>query len=315
MASYAARWAIARLRARVKPRLADMASLEQAAESLNAILPVDAGRPGTARVFGSVSGEWMRPREGGASATLLYLHGGAYFAGSPRLYRPIARAFARRGFAVFTPAYRLAPRHPFPAAVEDAKAAYLALAGEIGGPLVVAGDSAGGGLALALMAALRDAGAPPPKAAALFSPWTDLAVTGPSARGDEARDALFTRRMLKIAARNYLAGAGAREPLASPLYADPHGLPPLLLHVGADEILRDDSVRLAERARAAGVATEIELWPGVPHGWQLGADFMPEARQSLERASAFLRRHIMARRRIAYSCNVIRSPADRPETL
>jgi monoterpene epsilon-lactone hydrolase len=197
-----------------------------------------------------------------------------------------------RGFEVFTPAYRLAPRHPFPAALDDARAAYGALAQKSAGAIVVAGDSAGGGLALSLMALLKAARAPLPKAAALFSPWTDLAVTGASTRENEEKDVVFSRRMLRAAARNYLAGERATHPLASPLYADLSGFPPLLIHVGADELLRDDAIRLAERARDAEVETHVEVWPTVPHGWQLGARFMPEARRSLALAAEFLKRKL-----------------------
>lgn len=281
--SFAARWAAARLRSHVKPRLAAVPDLAAATQILEGAFPASRHEAPLGRL-GGADGDWFETP--GARATLLYLHGGAFFAGSPALYRSITRAFAARGFNVFAPAYRLAPAHPFPAAVEDAHAAYDALACATGGGIVVAGDSAGGGLALALMIALRDDGARLPRAAALFSPWTDLAVTGASARENEGADALFTRKMLKIAARNYLAGASARE--ASPLFADLRGLPPLLLHVGANELLRDDSTRLFERAKAAGVSTELEIWPGVPHGWQLGAGAIPEADASLDAAAAFL---------------------------
>jgi monoterpene epsilon-lactone hydrolase len=243
-----------------------------------------------AQSFGAVPGEWLTPVETPA-ATLLYLHGGAFFCGSPQKYRSIAAFFAGAGFAVFTPAYRLAPEHPFPAALEDVKVAYAALAAERAlQPIVVAGDSAGGGLALSLMGALRDEGLALPRAAALFSPWTDLAVTGQSARLNESKDAVFSRRMLKIAARNYLRDASAKNPLASPLYADLRGLPPLLLQTGADEMLRDDAVRLADRAREAGVEAQLRIWPTVPHGWQLSDGLMPEARESLALAAEFLRR-------------------------
>lgn len=288
MASLQARVASAFLRKSVKPGLVAAASLEEATKILSLRLPDGrTGRVGALR-FERIAGEGFGAETPRARAGLLYLHGGAYFAGSPAIQRPILRAFAAKGFDVFAPAYRLAPRFPFPAAVEDARAAYAALREYCNGPVVVSGDSAGGGLALALLVSLRDAGAALPAAAALFSPWTDLAVTGASARENEIRDALFTRRMLKIAARAYLAGADAKNPLASPLYADLRGLPPLLLHAGEDEVLRDDATRFAERARAAGVGTRLRLWPVVPHSWQLATPYMPEARESLEEAAAFL---------------------------
>ncbi len=238
-----------------------------------------------------VPGELQRPLRGPPIATLLYLHGGGFFAGSPQMYRLVARFFANRQFEVFTPAYRLAPGHPFPAALNDVKAVYAALS-QKGGPIVVAGDSAGAGLALSLMIALKAEGAPLPRAAALFSPWTDLAVTGGSTRENDGKDAFFSRRMLRAAARNYLAGARATEPLASPLYANLSGLPPLLIHVGADELLRDDALRLAKRAQEAGVEANVEVWPVVPHGWQLGVAIMPEARRSLALAADFLKQRL-----------------------
>jgi epsilon-lactone hydrolase len=289
MASVAAHLTSAFLRAWAKPRLAAATDLKEAARVLGLRLPM-LRRPRRLRTqsFGAVCGEWIAPAEP-PIATLLYLHGGAFFCGAPQDYRAIAASFADAGFAVFAPDYRLAPAHPFPAALEDSKIAYTALAELDAQPIVIAGDSAGGGLALSLMIALRDEGLALPKAAALFSPWTDLAVTGESARLNEGKDAVFSRRMLKIASRNYLRGASAKNPLASPLYADLRGLPPLLLHVGADEMLRDDAVRLAERARAAGVETRLQVWSVVPHGWQLFSALMPEAWRSLALAAEFLR--------------------------
>src|SRR5580658_3611543 len=155
--------------------------------------------------------------------------------------------------------------------------------------IVVAGDSAGGGLALSLLLALREAGLPLPAGAALFSPWTDLAATGESIRTNADRCAMFHGPDIGPSARYYLGDTDPRNPLASPLYADLTGLPRLLIHVGADEILRDDSTRFAERARAAGVRVELKIWPVVPHAWQLAPHRVPEARQSLRESAAFLR--------------------------
>jgi len=280
------------LKANVKPALAAARSPAEAAVLLDRRPPDFPDAGGVSRIFGGVGGLWLAAA-GAAKATLLYLHGGAYFAGAPDLYGPVLRAFAEAGFDVFAPAYRLAPANPFPAALDDARAAYAGLRETARRPIVVAGDSAGGGLALAVMIAERDAGGALPCAAVLFSPWTDLAATGPSARENEEKDALFTRLMLRVGARAYLAGASAKEPLASPLYADLAGLPPLLLHVGADEMLRDDSVRLVAQAREAGVEAELEVWPDVPHGWQT-MDACPEARESREKALAFLARNVPA---------------------
>jgi len=161
--------------------------------------------------------------------------------------------------------------------------------------IVVAGDSAGGGLALALLVASRDRGDPLPAAAALFSPWTDLAATGDSIRLNDRRCAMFVGAQIGPGARRYLGGEDPRSPLASPLYADLSDFPPLLIHVGRDEVLLDDSRRLAERARAAGVAVDLKIWPVVPHAWQIAYPAVPEARQSISEASAFLNVAVRAR--------------------
>ena len=244
---------------------------------------------------GGIRGEWVESQQPG-DAILLYLHGGGYFGCSAETHRPITVAFALQGFRVLAPDYRLAPENPFPAAVDDATAAYRGLiaAGHSPRHIVVAGDSAGGGLSLSLMLALRAAAVPLPAAVALFSPWTDLAATGESIRGNAGRCAMFSGPDIAPTARFYLGKADPRNPLASPLYANFAGLPPLLIHVGADEVLLDDSTRLADRARAAGVSVMMKIWPVVPHAWQLAAPLVPEARQSLQEAGEFLRSHLRA---------------------
>ncbi len=243
--------------------------------------------------LGGVPGERVEGPTPG-DIVLLYLHGGGYFGCSAESHRPITVYYALHGFRVFAPDYRLAPENRFPAAVDDAVAFYRALLGA-GYPaerVVVVGESAGGGLTLSLMLALRAAGDPLPAAAALFSPWTDLAATGDSIRTNTGRCAMFIGSDVAASARYYLGDTDPRNPLASPLYADLAGLPPLLIHVGADEVLRDDSTRLAERARAAGVFVELEIWPVVPHAWQLAPHLIPEARQSLRESIAFLRARV-----------------------
>ncbi len=255
-------------------------------------LPVPNDVSYTPAEIGGLPGEWVRHPAAPADApTLLYLHGGGYIACTPRTHRQITAAYARRGFDVFVPDYRLAPEHPFPAAVEDAQAVFrgLVASGIPAARIAVSGDSAGGGLALALLLAQRDAGEAGPAGAALFSPWTDLAATGESIRTNEKRDAMLYGPGCARGAAIYLGDADPRTPLASPLHADLHGLPPLLIHVGDREILRDDSTRLAERARAAGVQVELRVWPVLPHVWQMAQHFVPEARESLGRAADFLR--------------------------
>jgi epsilon-lactone hydrolase len=238
---------------------------------------------------GGVPGEWVE----GPAATktvLLYLHGGGYFACSAQSHRPITVGFALHGFRVLAPDYRLAPENQFPAAVDDAVAAYRGLLaeGHLPGSIVVAGDSAGGGLTLSLLLALREAGTPLPAGVALFSPWTDLAATGESIITNADRCAMFHGPDIGLSARYYLGEMDPRHPIASPLYADLKGLPPLLIHVGEDEVLRDDSTRLAERAKEAGARAELKIWPVVPHAWQLAPHMIPEARQSLRESAAFL---------------------------
>jgi acetyl esterase/lipase len=243
--------------------------------------------------LGGVPGECLEGASPG-DIVLLYLHGGGYFGCSAETHRPITAFFALQGFRVFAPDYRLAPENRFPAAIEDAVAFYRALLGAGYSPknIVVAGESAGGGLSLSLMLALRAAGVPLPAAAALFSPWTDLAATGDSIRTNTDRCAMFHGAGVAYSARYYLGDTDPRNPLASPLYADLTGLPPLLIHVGEDEVLLDDSTRLAERARAAGVRVELKIWPVVPHAWQLVPHLVPEARQSLRESAAFLRAQV-----------------------
>jgi acetyl esterase/lipase len=296
MASLQAHIAVWITKWRVKRRLKGVRDYRRARQILR---PDPYKIPSSIRVtsaqLGGVPGEWVEGPHPG-DITLLYLHGGGYFGCSAESHRPITVGFALQEFRVYAPDYRLAPENQFPAAIEDATAVYRALLAQ-GCPadrIVVAGDSAGGGLALSLLLTLRASRTPLPAAAALFSPWTDLAATGESIRTNASRCAMFNGPDIGPSARYYLGDADPRNPLASPLYADLAGLPPLLIHVGADECLRDDSTRLAEKARAAGVSVELKVWPVVPHAWQLAPHLIPEARQSLREAAAFLRAQIAA---------------------
>jgi acetyl esterase/lipase len=224
---------------------------------------------------------------------LLYLHGGGYIACSPRSHRPITSAFARAGLRTFAPDYRLAPEHPFPAAVEDALAVYCALSAETEPRrIVLAGDSAGGGLSLALLLSLQQQGIALPAAVVLFSPLTDLTVSGGSVHSNRHRCAMFNQAILARVTAYYMGNRDPRSPLASPLYAQLRALPPLLIQVGEDETLRDDSVRLSERLRSTGNAAQLQVWPAVPHVWQLFHRFVPEGRHSLAAATGFMRAHL-----------------------
>jgi len=241
-----------------------------------------------------VPGEWVRSKQAAPLGTLLYIHGGAFVGCSPITHRPVTNYFAKRGWNVFAPDYRLAPEHPFPAAVEDVLAVYRGLldSGIAPAQLAVAGDSAGGNLALVLAMSLKAAGLPQPSALVLFSPVTDLMWTGASIQENSRSCAMFTKEILPAGTDLYVAGADARNPRISPFYGDPTGLPPLLFHVGEQEILRDDSLRMAERARQAGVSVELRTWPAVPHVWQMVHAWIPEGRESLDLAHQFLRRHV-----------------------
>ncbi|HEY6946416.1 MAG TPA: alpha/beta hydrolase [Candidatus Acidoferrum sp.] len=296
MASLQAHIAVWMIKWRVKRRLRNCRDYRLARQILRPLpyKPPASARFTSAQVNG-IPGEWVESPNS-AEKVLLYLHGGGYFGCSAETHRPITAYFAMHGLRVFAANYRLAPENPFPAAIDDAVAAYRGLLADGHSPqrLMVAGDSAGGGLSLSLMLALRAAGTPLPAAAVLFSPWTDLAATGESVRTNAARCAMFHGPAVGPTARLYLGDADPCNPLASPLYADLSGLPPLLIHVGADETLRDDSTRLAEKARAAGVSVELKVWPVVPHVWQLAPHKIPEARQSLQEAIDFLRKHTFA---------------------
>ncbi len=281
------------LRHTFKPRLARARDAQHARAIMNGgVFKTPSSVKITPATLGGVPGEWVESASNPRAPLLLYLHGGGYFACSARTHRPFTTAFALRGLRVYAPDYRLAPENPFPAGLLDAVAAWHALRAEAAStPVVIGGDSAGGGLALATMLKLRREGAVLPAAAALFSPLTDLIGIGESRRTNDRRCAMFHGSGLARATEFYMADTGGdpRDPLGSPLYADLRGLPPLLIHVGADETLRDDATELAARARAAGVRVELTLWPVVPHVWQLFHPFVPEGRQSLAAASAFLR--------------------------
>lgn len=226
-----------------------------------------------------------------AGRQILFLHGGGYAAGSPALYRHITWRFAEATDArVVVPDFRLAPEHPYPAALDDALSVWRACVSDGIEPRRCAfvGDSAGGGLALALAMKLRDLGEPLPGAIVAISPWTDLAITGTSSRPGASDPMLNANDLAPIAAQ-YLAGADARTPYASPLYGEPKGLPPTLIQVGSDEILLDDSTRMALRMRNAGCTVSLEVWPRMPHVWHAFAPLLPEARQAITRIGEFIR--------------------------
>lgn len=225
---------------------------------------------------------------------VVYFHGGAYCFGSPSYYRMFMYRIAVATSAqVLCVKYRLAPEHPFPAALTDAVNAYrwLLAGGAEPSRIAFIGDSAGGGLAFATLLKLRDDGFTLPAAAVALSPWTDLALTGASLWANASADPLLNADQAHVFARWYLAGADPRNPYASPLCGNLTGFPPTLIQVGSDEILRDDAVRMGDKLRDAGCAVEVEIWPRMPHVWQVFAGVLPEARRAVERIGAFVQAH------------------------
>lgn len=248
------------------------------------------GTKRTVAAVGGLPGAWVDAPGARPDRVMLYLHGGTYVGGSSQTHAGLAaRLSAACACRVFVLDYRRAPEHPFPAAVDDAVAAYDALraAGWDGKQIVVAGDSAGSALAVDVALAATPAHAP--AGLVLLSPWTDLAFTGPSFTALEAQDPWMNGPRLQRSAGMYLAGAAAKDPRASPLYAQLQDLPPTLVHVGADEVLLDDAVRFARRAKDAGVAVHLHVAPGLWHVWHLFASAMEEGQQAIADIGAWTR--------------------------
>jgi epsilon-lactone hydrolase len=244
-------------------------------------------------------GEWVLAAEADPDLRLLYLHGGGYVSGSGAFYLTMAAHLsAAARCAVLLPDYRLAPEYPFPAGLEDCLRAYawLTRSGPEGPKparaTFIAGDSAGGGLTLATLLALRDRRLPLPEGGMALSPWADLTLTGESIRSEGELDPIMHPRCLPEFVQRYVAAADLRNPLASPVFGDYHDIPPLLIQVGEHEIIRDDSLRTAAQARAAGVEVTLEVWPGMFHVFQSHEPLLPEAREAIERIAAFIRSRV-----------------------
>jgi acetyl esterase/lipase len=223
---------------------------------------------------------------------MLYLHGGAYVFGNCSTHRQLVSYVARScNVRALVIEYRLAPEHPFPAAVEDSLAAYRALRDEGYGPgdIVLAGDSAGGGLVMALLLSLRDAGEQMPAGAVMLSPWLDLTASGDSMTTRATRDPWFKPPDMPIIASYYCEEDDYRNPLVSAVYADVAGLPPIYIQVGDDEILLSDSTRIAEKLDAAGVEVTLEIWPDMFHVFQVFVHQMPESREAINKFVPFVR--------------------------
>jgi acetyl esterase/lipase len=243
-----------------------------------------------------VRGEWLVAPSCDEASAILYIHGGGYVSCSAATHRPITAALARLGRRrVFSLDYRLAPEHRYPAALDDALAAYRWLLKQEGlrpETIALAGDSAGGGLVLATLLRARDEGLPAPSCAVCFSPWTDLAGAGESVRANDGRCAMFRTENVDEFASVYLGGASAREPYASPAYAsDFAGLPPLLLQVGSTELLLDDARSVHAKVLEAGGTSRLEIYEDVFHCWQMLDGIIPEARAALTSAARFIDEH------------------------
>jgi len=287
---------VAMMRANTVPR---EASLEEIRDRFERLAPLLGAPPEGVDIapctLAGLRAERFTPSGASADAVILFLHGGGYCIGSLNTHRSfVARLAEASATSAVSIDYRLAPEHTFPAAVDDAMAAYRALVRDGCAPrrIAIAGDSAGGGLTLATLAALRDAGDPLPAAGVCLSPWIDLANTGGSIVSQAPHDPMLEPWELDAFARRYLGDCDPRNSLASPLYADYRGFPPLLVHVGGAEILRDDSTRLAQRARGAGVDVAFKLEPEMVHVWHFFAAIMPEGEAALREVGVYLRERL-----------------------
>jgi len=241
-----------------------------------------------------VPATWVSGPGANRDQAILYLHGGGYYAGSLTTHQALAANISMEaGAPLLLLGYRLAPEHPFPAAVEDATRAYhwLLRRGLAPERIALAGDSAGGGLAVAAMLERKASAEPLPASAVCMSPWFDLAMTGESIRTKASVDRTLRPSDMPFVARCYLGSADPKSPTASPLYGDLAGLPPILIQVGTDEILLDDSRRFAERAGQMGVSVRLDIWDGMIHVWHAYSRLVPEARKAIAAIGEFLRLH------------------------
>jgi epsilon-lactone hydrolase len=253
--------------------------------------PVPAGVSFEPAQIGPIKGEWVRSPEFTAPRLILYFHGGGYVSVSPESHRPlIARLCLASQATAFSLAYRLAPEFGFPSGLRDGIDAYRYLIqhGVAASSIVLAGDAAGGGLAFALLLAIRNAGLPMPAGCVAMSPWADLSLSGWSMLQNVKSDAALSWELLFVSARHYLRKNSPADPYASPVFAKFHDFPPIRVHAGSLEILRDDASRIGERAAEAGVSVSVEIYDGMQHVFQ-ASPYVPEARVSLGRLGQFIR--------------------------
>ena len=239
--------------------------------------------------------EWLVPEGCDGAPVLYYLHGGAYLMGSTQTHRRMVSHIARAsGTRALVPNYRLAPEHRFPAAIEDSTAVYRSLleAGTDPAAMAIAGDSAGGNLTMATLLALRDAGDPLPTAVCLMSPWLDLAAEGESMDSRAKHDPWFRPKDIPEIVEKYCSKYDTKNPLVSPVYADPSNLPPTLIQVGDHEILLSDSTRMADKISEVGGYVTLQIWPDMWHVFQLFVGLMPESKRAINDISIFLKQHL-----------------------
>ncbi len=289
--TFSRRPALARRQASFDPS----ASIEELREHIKQFWagfgPVQAGVDVQPVLISAIRGEWVVPESATGRRVILYFHGGGFIAGSPESHRPLISRLAHAASArALVPQYRLAPEFPYPAALRDAADSYrwLLTQGITPANIVFAGDGSGGGLVFATLLALRNAGLPLPAAALCFSPWADMTLSGWSMLKNKSSDDALSWELLATCARHYLKGASPAEPFASPHYGDFRGMPPMMIHAGSLEVLKDDASRLGERAAAANINVNVEVYEGMPHLFQ-GLPELPESKVSLTRAAAFIK--------------------------
>jgi monoterpene epsilon-lactone hydrolase len=273
----------------------DVQSTRKRLDFFAGMVPIASGVHVRKDTIAGLHSEWLTPDGSPDDKLLLYWHGGAYVMGSCASHRPCVSHIAREaGIRALVPEYRLAPEYPFPAAVEDSVRLYRALLeqGYEAKNIAIAGDSAGGGLCVAMLLSLRDQGVELPAAAGLLSPWLDLSGQGESMTTRVGQDPWFNPEDLPHVTAYYCSDSELTDPLVSPVFAQAAGLPPTLIQVGDDELLLSDSERLAENMRASGGAIEIDVWPGMWHVWQMFIGLMPESRDAVVKLGNFIKGHL-----------------------
>lgn len=285
--------------ARVTPD-ADLAKTRESFENITTRLRIPRNVQVRHATIAGIDCDWLVPTTHDESAVLLYLHGGAYVMGSSRTHRRLVACIARAaGVRAVLPNYRLAPEHPFPAAIEDACAVYRQLLEQGNDParIVIAGDSAGGGLAVATLVALRDAGDPLPLAAVLLSPWLDLTASGESIQSRARLDPLFRPTDMPATAAFYCDEDALSSPQASPVFADIDGFPPVFIQVGDHEILLSDATRMTDKLSAAGIPVTLQVWPEMWHVFQFFVGQMPEAGRAVRDIGRYIRSMLSGEKR------------------